>query len=423
MNIEFENNFKYEVKYLSLGENAYREVLQSSPTVNERLSILQSDPKNVEARQQMLRAVLRLDYVLTEKDQNNDQRSYDLQLVEEVKQIALDMVQTLPAEKQADALKFINNLGESPWLFFHLDRTGKSIVDFFENTKQVIKGENVLLTTRQINLMEFVGRTHDIGKLLGSLNAQIDPDHEIIYREIIGKHLEGKTFITHNGRKIVCEAEDVRFIIGVVGLHEDIWREEDFAHQAESLKKENNPQDIEVAIARGRTILHFVDIFGDAVRFQDGAMRIVDKDAFQARFVDLFRRHIKLPIICTKTKIITVDGKDNQVLFFVEWFLGKVFRPQWGEHGVAGLTWTFGILRDEWGINIGSGLIPAVQDGVIQVLEEAEAAIIGVKKNYPGYRYQEGINPQDLQEELSSKLEQIKNSISAIKAPLRPRSP
>ena len=81
----------------------------------------------------MLRAVLRLDYVLTEKDQNNDQRSYDLQLVEEVKQIALDMVQTLPAEKQADALKFINNLGESPWLFFHLDRTGKSIVDFFEN--------------------------------------------------------------------------------------------------------------------------------------------------------------------------------------------------------------------------------------------------------------------------------------------------
>ncbi len=415
MNIEFENKFEEEVIYLGLGEKAYLETLQSSPTIKERLRILHADPKNVEARQRMLRAVLRLDYVLTEKDQQNDKRSYDVLLVEEVRQIALDMVQALPAEKQEEALQFIKILDESPWLYFHLDRTGKSIVDFFENTKQAINGESVLLTARQIDLMEFVGRTHDIGKLLGSLNAQIDPDHEIIYREIIGKHLEGKTFVTHDGRKIVFSANDVQFITGVVSLHEDNWREEGFAHQAEFLRKSNDIRNPEVAPARGRSILHFIDIFGDAVRFQDGTLKIVDEKAFEKRFIDLFRRHIKLPIVSSETKLVAVDGELKEEKFFTDWSLGKVLRPQWGEHGVAGLTWTFGILKEEWGIDIDPGLIPAVQEGIVRVLREAEAAIKGVRQKNPKYSYKQVTDPETIQDELTLDLEKIQHSLSALR--------
>jgi len=411
---EFEVQFNEAVRRLSLSESAYSEVLPSSPTIAERLDIILENHKSVKARELLLRAVLKFDYDLTEYDRKNDQRSYDIQLLEIVKKIASDMVPALPGEEQKRASDMIQNLKESPWLFFHLNKTGNSIADFFKKTEQFTKGENELLSPKQMDLMEFVGRTHDICKLLGSLNAQIDPDHEIIYREIIGKHLEGKAFVTHDGRKIVFEAEDVRFIIGVVGLHEDIYREEGFAHQAESLKKENNPQDIEVAIARGRTILHFVDIFGDAVKFQDGSLRIVDQDAFQTRFIDLFRRHIKLPIVSTETKLTMVDGEVKEEQFFTEWFLGKVFRPQWGEHGVSGLTWTFEILRDEWGINVDPALIPAVQDGIIQVLKEAEAAIEGVRGGDPKYRYQQGVDPEEVQVQLTSNLEKIQHSLSAL---------
>ncbi|KKT39955.1 hypothetical protein A3K29_03770 [Candidatus Collierbacteria bacterium RIFOXYB2_FULL_46_14] len=418
MQEEFEKKFDYEVIYLGQSENSYREDCASSPSIKERLAKLLENTNNRKARELMLRAVLRLDYVLTESDSKNDKRSYDIQLIETVRQIATDMVQVLPVGDQEGARKFIGNLDKSPWLFSHLDETGHSIADFFENTRQVTTGENELLSSRQMELMEFVGRTHDVCKLLGGLNAQIDPDHEIIYREIIGRHLEGKTFTTKSGHTIVFDKDDVDFIKGVVELHEDIYREEGFAHQAESLKKENNSRDLEVAIARGRTILHFVDIFGDAVRFQDGVLKIVDQKAFEKRFIDLFRRHIKLPIVSTDTKIITVDGIDQEKTFITDWSLGKVFRPQWGEHGVAGLTWTFGLLKDEWGINVDPALIPAVQNGIIQVLEEAVDAIEGVRRGDPKYHYQQGVIPEKVQAQFTIDLEKLKLSLTALNVDL-----
>ncbi|OGG06847.1 hypothetical protein A2872_00475 [Candidatus Gottesmanbacteria bacterium RIFCSPHIGHO2_01_FULL_42_12] len=57
------------------------------------------------------------------------------------------------------------------------------------------------------------------------------------------------------------------------------------------------------------------------------------------------------------------------------WKIGKVFRPQWGLHGVAGLTWTFHALSDLWQLKIDPNLVSRVQGGIFEVLDDAIAVI------------------------------------------------
>jgi hypothetical protein len=117
------------------------------------------------------------------------------------------------------------------------------------------------------------------------------------------------------------------------------------------------------------------------VRFDRGELKIVNEDAFEARFIDLFKRHIKLPI--------------------GDWAKGKVFRPQWGLYGVAGLTSTFRILKDEWGINVDPNLTISVQDGITGVLKAAENTIIELQG-------------ESSSEELSRKLKSIQDVLAEL---------
>lgn len=360
------------LRYLGYGREEYEKEFDyaEGDTPDERIDELLKKQENREARKKMVHNIVDFDKALTELEANGEAftQPFDEVLRNLAYQIAYDAAMDLKDEEErTKTLKFLAKITEPPWLFAHLDETGESIDALFTNARR--NGREQILEPRKQILMKFVALTHDLGKLMGSMNAQIDPDHEVFYRKIIGKHLEGKSF-----GGIIFDEKDVEFITAVAGFHEDIFREEEFAYQATALVKTNviTP---EIEVARARTLFHFTDIFGNAVRVEKGQLKIVNEGEFKKRFLDLFQRHIKLPIL---------DASG------VDWSPGKVTRPEWGKHGVAGLTWTFDILSSDWGIALDPNLKAAVINGIEDILDKAEMAILGVNENNPDYKLKLG---------------------------------
>lgn len=396
-----------DLKDLGFGADAYKTTefhYIDGESPSDRADTLLTNPENVSARKQMLLNVNKLDDYLGDALvlEKTGEKSFDKQLKSIFVTIAKESAYTLENPAREESLRFIENLDAPGMLFSHLDESGESGISLFKGLSDVIKKDG-LLTPRHAKLMEFALKTHDLSKLVGSINAQIDPDHEVIYIQVVGKHLEGKTFYSSDGEKITFTKDDVNFITNVVGFHEDIYREEDFAKQSELLRKSNNLNDPNVAVGRARAIMHFIDIFGNAIGFDKGQLKIKDKDAFEKRFVDLYRRHIRLPLL-TKNKGLTI------------WKNGKAYRPEWGLHGVGGLTWTFGILKSDWGVNIDPDLIPSVQNGIFRVLTEAQDAIKDVRGaglNY--FKASKGdAEYSDVETELTTKLKNIQDIHSKL---------
>lgn len=360
------------VRFLTFSESDYLNGIsysrEDSPTT--RIDNLISKKENLEARAQMAINIGLLEKGLQVLDKEGSFDRYDYRLKALFLGIALE-------SKNAN-LAFLKGLYQHGELFQHLDEVNETVANISSGLSKNLSSERgKLLTERQLLLMEFTGSTHDLPKLLGSMNAQIDSDHEVIYRKIIGKHLVGKSFVASNGETIVFEAKDVDFITGLSGFHEDIWREKAFSEQHNSFKEEfdpDKPENLDKAVERARMIFHFEDIFGNAIGFNDLDELCVKDDeksekAFQDRFIDLFRRHIQLPI-----QIAGGEKKDN-------WSRGKVFRPEWGLNGVAGLIQTFSQLDSGWGVKVNPELIKKVQGAIEQVLKEALTAAYDALEN------------------------------------------
>jgi len=407
-----ERNTDEELLYLGFGEEAYHNtdpMYEDGNRPTDRLHSLLQSSENRAARHQMM-----LNLALFEEGLQRAKKG-EVDLAIEIKKIIRDLrinqARALKEPGQAKErfrqLKFLYNLGHNGGLFEHLDEAHGTASRFFTEIGPHLYSEKRgrLLTARQTYLMEFVAATHDLPKLLGDLNAQIDPDHEVIYQQIIGKYAEGHYFIASNGQKITLTAEDVQFITGVVGMHEDIWREETFAQQVSSFEHEIDPAiDLNEAIERGRMIFHFVDIFGNALEFNEHReLMIKDEAAFEARFIDLFRRHLQMPI--------KVEGGPKSQ----DWTRGKVFRPQWGLEGVAGLTHTFTALFEGWGIKINPTLIQKVEAGIAQVLNEALIAANEVLDHKSDTAYSYAIKNQQTYspEELTSKKQTLETELRA----------
>ncbi len=368
-----------ETRFLGFKESDYLNGIFYSPedSPTTRIDKLISIKENFEAREQMAINIGLLERGLEVLDKEESFDRYDLRLKALFLGIALE-------SKNAN-LVFLKGLYKPGELFQHLDEVNQTVTSISSGLSKYLNSHErgQLLTERQLLLMEFSGSTHDLPKLLGSMNAQIDSDHEVIYRKIIGKHLLGKSFVASNKETVIFSAEDVRFIIGLSGFHEDIWREKAFSEQHNSLKEKfepDKPENLNKAVERARMIFHFEDIFGNSIGFNEqGELCIKDDEksdkAFQDRFVDLFRRHIQLPI-----QIIGGDKKDN-------WSRGKVLRPEWGLNGVAGLVQTFTELQSGWGIKVHPDLIKKVQGAIEQVLKEALAAAEDALKN-PETKYE-----------------------------------
>lgn len=371
IHIKRETESSVDTAYLGLGESAYIDGFNyaKNETVTDRINfLLKTVDGSTEARVKMATNVKEFDKRLRGAD---EAVFFDDFLKQTIKDILLETATVDEKQKVSDFLTFLESKGQ---LFSHLDETGNACHTFFDNIKEKISDEREigLLKKRHIALMEFIARTHDLPKLLGSLNAQIDPDHEVIYREIVCKNLIGKRYKTENEEIVVFNEEDVRFIKAVAGKHEDIWREEQFAEQAKALEP-NITVTEDVYIERARCIFHFIDIFGMAVSFDEtNKLTIVDRVAFKSRFIDLYQRHIKLPI-----SPIQSDG--------VDWTKGKVTRPEWGLHGVTGLSWTFEGLEN-WGIKIDPELVKEVQNGIFDVLKTAKSSLRDSLKSQQRYK-------------------------------------
>jgi len=360
---EKEIQFTNDERYLYLPKSAYEDKFNyaEGESIEDRIKfLLENIPGSKEARKIMAENVKKLYHKLSTE---NSDLSFDAQLTGIILEISLASASNLPEKGTEKALGFIQGLYGENQLLKHLTKdVGDSTVAITTEIKDVIKDEDGLFTPKQAILLEFIARTHDLCKLLGGLNAQIDPDHEVIYREVVGRFLVGKKFISSSGEKIIFDEKDAEFIRKVVGNHEDIWREEQFAKEADSLNKTNGPVSMETSVSRARSIMHVIDIFGNAVRFDKGELKMVDEGEFKKRFIDLFQRHIKMPIAAKESGL-------------VDWTIAKVTRPEWGLHGVAGLTKTFELLA-EWGIKVDPNLIKQVQEGIKGVLQNAHDSLL-----------------------------------------------
>lgn len=341
-----------------------RDMYESGNSPSDRIERLMKTPGSEMARENLYKNIEELDTRLSTFPE--DTLNFD----QVIKQTVIDIVIENADDKVAAGM-FIKSLDEPSKLFKHLQETRNAVVNFSKGINQNLEGSRgQLLTIRQLLLMEFVATTHDLGKLLGSMNAQIDSDHEVIYKNVIGKYLVGKSFISSQGA-LIFEEDDVRFIVGLASFHEDLWREETFAEQTDSLKRQFDPKkDVNGAIERARMIFHFIDICGEAIGFDNnGLLAIKNNEDFEERFVDLYRRHIKLPI--------KIEGGEKSQ----DWTRGKVSRAKWALGGVTGLTWTLDLLRKGWNIKVSPNLIDKFEWAIIRVLNEAEVASVSVIKN------------------------------------------
>ncbi len=173
-----------------------------------------------------------------------------------------------------------------------------------------------IISDRDAQLMSYVvGDIHDILKFLGSMDAQIMPDHEVMTAELIRRTFVNRKVIFAGSNEETITSEDVEFVAGVVGDHENIEKEEgrsDFIKQGR--------------IERAKALFFVIDVLTGALKPVAGehehAVVTLQIDASQLwnRFGDLYLRHID-PIE------------------------GKIFRPQWGSYALGDLVATFDVLE------------------------------------------------------------------------------
>jgi len=83
-----------------------------------------------------------------------------------------------------------------------------------------------LLTDREALLIAHVAAPlHDLMKYLGTHQAQIIPDHEIMAAELVRRHFEGKRLALPDGSEITFTHEDCTFLSSLIGDHENIEKE------------------------------------------------------------------------------------------------------------------------------------------------------------------------------------------------------
>jgi len=174
-----------------------------------------------------------------------------------------------------------------------------------------------LISDRDANLMvSVVGDIHDLLKFLGSMDAQIIPDHAVMTAELIRNTFVNRKAAFADGNKETLSNEDVEFVAGVVGDHENIEKEvgrSDFINQGR--------------IERAKALFFVIDVLTGSLRqvaneLESNNVKLqIDTEQLWTRFGDLYLRH--------------VDPVE-----------GKIFRPQWGSYALGDLVATFEVLEE-----------------------------------------------------------------------------
>lgn len=200
------------------------------------------------------------------------------------------------------------------------------------------------LSDREAWLLAYVvAPLHDMLKYLGTPEAQLIADHEILTAALVretflGKRVEGSEL----------KEADVAFVAGVVGDHENIFKE---LGRVDFIRSED-------VVKRGKAVFFILDVMtgvledshganeGVTTAPQDVGVLMIDERLLTERFIDLYARH--------------VHSAER-----------KVFRPQWGVHTVRDLLSTLAELEAKDGLRIESGYRTFLIDKTIGILREA----------------------------------------------------
>ncbi len=238
-----------------------------------------------------------------------------------------------------------------------------------------------LISDRDANLMgSVVADIHDLLKFLGSMDAQIIPDHAVMTAELIDKTFVNKKVAFADGSEETLTNEDVEFVAGVVGDHENIEKEEG---RSDFIKQDR--------IARAKALFFVIDVLTGSLqpvpnKSERNVVELqIDTDQLWSRFGDLYLRHM--------------DPTE-----------GKIFRPQWGSYALGDLFATFDMLEQN-GLNVVSpdgqaGL--TIKKALKDVMSRAISLVLQAQTFHEQYNdFVRDKNIEELQE-LSTKLNESK---------------
>ena len=164
-----------------------------------------------------------------------------------------------------------------------------------------------LLTDREALLITYVAAPlHDLTKYLGTPQAQIMPDHEIMAAELVRRHFEEKRLALPNGAEIIFTSHDCTFLSSLIGDHENIEKE---AGRTDFISSHSS-------IERAKALFSVLDTLTGVLK-REGPQPTWACDRLQLdeRFTDLVYRHIDL-------------------------VKGKIFRPAWASLTIKDLSHT-----------------------------------------------------------------------------------
>lgn len=175
-------------------------------------------------------------------------------------------------------------------------------------------------------LIEVVAPTHDLFKLLGGKEGQKMSDHEEIAAYVLKKYLPKMGY---------SNPDEVAFVVGVVGDHENIFKEEGRRGFMAS----------DSHIERAKAIFFLADTLTGVVEVEDGKMT-VDQKQLEKRFGDLYFRHMDLEV-------------------------GKVFRPEWGVFAVGDYAEFLKVLAERGGLTGERGVITKIIESALRAIDRA----------------------------------------------------
>ncbi len=332
------------------------------------------DALTVEQRQQSFPVLLReivlqikqeeIDAVLDESERAVQQNSFDF-----LKTKSGGLISHLSETKQASS-----NMVEAM-----LQTNSAAIAEFEASDKSGTPPRKFeeFMSHRQSELLRLVvAETHDLLKFMGNPPGHIDSDHEhmlqfIIEKYAVGMRVDGLGSATGDDEDAsLVTSEDAKYIGGVIGFHEDIWREKVFAEKVDTALH-GETSSVEGQIDRTIGLFHIIDLFGNSLSLNqgDGGLPRLDittenEKAFVDRFIDLFRRHINMPV-----------GEDfdprDPLTKEKNWTRGKVTRPEWGPQAVEAITAVFTSLEEGSLLAVDNKIFAYVIEGVKMVLAEA----------------------------------------------------
>ena len=240
------------------------------------------------------------------------------------------------------------------------------------------------MTTQQaFYFSNVIAPLHDLFKYLGPPNAQVMQDHELLMGHVFSDFLTKASveigIDTITGKPILSpiSPEDLRMIGGVIGSHENIFREADQKDLAEATDIADRSKRL---IRQMSSLFFFVDVFTGVMEFdaKQGEMRI-NEQQLEKRFGDLYERHMNTT--------------------------GKVFNPEWGFASVQKLFGTISEIAET--MHIDGDRKVHLQEGWKKMIAKASLdAVINAMRSYAR-------DPQELemhhidQHELDARMERM----------------